>query len=180
MGSLKIKLFSKRYLGGFLFQKFPQLLNEPEFPSTNPQISFCSHSDTLQQAFTCDASGLLKSKKANSTDLLGRIQLFLVDVLSYNQPLPCDCPSARLIFWAGKHSWTKALQPGLLMSSTENAETPFSFKATAHLHASQYALSLPCIALSVWTGSETSCLPQEGKQRRHILHEDKLLQSRWW
>ena len=93
-----------------------------------------------------------------------------MDVLSYIQPLPCDCPSpSRLIFWAEKHSWTKALQPSLLMSSTENAETPFSFKVTAHLHATEYALSLLCSILSVWTGPETSCLPQVGKQRRHTL-----------
>lgn len=105
-----------------------------------------------------------------------------MDVLSYNQPLLCDCPSpARIIFWAEKHNWKKALQPSLLMSSTENVESPFSFKATANLHASEYALSLLCITQSVWTGPKTSCPPQEGKQGRHILHEVKLLQSRlWW
>jgi len=53
------------------------------------------------------------------------------------------------------------------MSSTENVETPFSFKATAHLHATEYALSLLRIILSVWAGPETSCLPQEHKQRRY-------------
>lgn len=64
------------------------------------------------------------------------------------------------------------------MPSTDNAETPFSFKATARLHATEYAVFLRWIILSVWTGPETSCLAQEGKQRRQILREDKILQSR--
>lgn len=57
-------------------------------------------------------------------------------------------------FWAEKHSWMKALQPGLLMSSTE---TLFSFKTTALHHATEYTLSILHVTLYEQSQSNPSC-----------------------
>lgn len=57
-------------------------------------------------------------------------------------------------FWAEKHSWMKALQPSLLMSSTE---TLFSCETTTLHHATEYTLSILHITLYEQSQSNPSC-----------------------
>lgn len=156
----------------YSFSEVYQAFNEPEFPCTNTSTSFPSHSDTLQPVFTYDAAVLLKSKKL--------IPLTFKEEFSSSTWMSCSISSPSLViaFFCQSHFLSKKAQ---LNKSTSAQPFNIFHRFLSALNPLHFAvpLSTPSpFSILLCVNRARDILPAPRRQRRQILHEDKLLQSR--